>query len=217
MLEERFGIQQVSTGDILREQRVQGTPLGRQAEGYMQRGELVPDALILEMIAGELKRHPSGFVMDGFPRTVAQAESFDAMLIGKTWPLDAVVLFDADRATLVSRLSARWSNPRNGRTYNALTNPPKRAGIDDVDGGALIQRADDQPETVAKRLDVYDAQTRPLIEYYRKTGKLVEVDALRSVPEVSAQLLLKIKPQRFEVDLSPSLADVAPVPDRQER
>ena len=195
MLEERFGVQQVSTGDILREQRVQGTPLGRQAEGYMQRGELVPDALILEMIAGELERHPSGFVMDGFPRTVAQAERFDAMLADKNWPLDAVVLFDADRATLVSRLSARWSNPRNGRTYNALTNPPKRAGIDDVDGGPLIQRADDQPETVAKRLDVYDAQTRPLIEYYRKTGKLVEVDALRSVPEVSAQLLLKIRPQ----------------------
>jgi len=217
MLEERFGIQQVSTGDILREQRVQGTPLGRQAEGYMQRGELVPDALILEMIAGELKRHPSGFVMDGFPRTVAQAESFDAMLTGKNWPLDAVVLFDADRATLVSRLSARWSNPRNGRTYNSLTNPPKRAGIDDADGGPLIQRVDDQPETVAKRLDVYDAQTRPLIEYYRKTGKLVEVDALRSVPEVSSQLLLKLKPQRFGVDRSASLADIAPVPDRQER
>ena len=217
MLEGRFGVKQISTGDILRERRADGTALGREAEGYMQRGELVPDALILEMIALELKKHPSGFVMDGFPRTVAQAERFDAMLAGKNVPLDAVVLFDADRTTLVSRLSARWSNPRNGRTYNTLTNPPKRAGIDDVDGGPLIQRADDQPETVAKRLDVYDAQTRPLIEYYRKTGKLVEVDALRSVPEVSEQLLLKIRPQTLEIELSASLADIAPVRDRQKR
>ncbi|MGB8518641.1 MAG: adenylate kinase, partial [Candidatus Tumulicola sp.] len=215
MLQERFGVGQVSTGDILREQRSDGTPLGREAEGYMQRGELVPDALILEMIAAELEKHPSGFVMDGFPRTVAQAERFDAMLAGKKVPLDAVVLFDADRATLVSRLSARWSNPRNGRTYNTLTNPPKRAGIDDGDGGALIQRVDDQPETVAKRLDVYDAQTRPLIEYYRKTGKLVEVDALRSVPEVTEQLLLKIKPQTLKEELSASLADVAPAGGRR--
>ncbi len=210
MLQERFGVGQVSTGDILREQRSEGTPLGQQAEGYMQRGELVPDALILEMIASELEKHPSGFVMDGFPRTVAQAESFDAMLARKKWPLDAVVLFDADRATLVSRLSSRWSNPRNGRTYNTLTNPPKRAGIDDADGGPLIQRVDDRPETVVKRLDVYDAQTRPLIEYYRKTGKLVEVDALRSVPEVSAQLLLKIRPQTLEDERLASLADIAP-------
>ena len=217
MLEQRFGVKQISTGDILREQRAEGTPLGREAEGYMQRGELVPDGLILEMIAGELERHPSGFVMDGFPRTVAQAEGFDAMLAGKKWPLDAVVLFDADRATLISRLSARWSNPRNGRTYNTLTNPPKRAGIDDVDGGPLIQRVDDRPETVAKRLDVYDAQTRPLIEYYRKTGKLVELNALRSVPEVSAELLSKVKPDRFEVNVSPSLSDLAPIPNGQGR
>lgn len=189
ILEERFGAKQISTGDILREQRAAGTPLGKQAEGYMQRGELVPDGVIVDMIAGELERHPSGFVMDGFPRTVAQAEAFDATLARKHWPLDAVLLFDADRQTLVSRLSARWSNPRNGRTYNALTNPPKRAGIDDDDGGPLVQRVDDQPETVAKRLDVYDAQTRPLVDYYRKTGKLVEVDALRSVPDVAAQIL----------------------------
>jgi adenylate kinase len=188
-LEERFGAKQISTGDILREQRAAGTALGKQAEGYMQRGELVPDGVMVDMIAGELEKYPSGFVMDGFPRTVAQAEAFDAMLARKHWPLDAVVLFDADRQTLVSRLSARWSNPRNGRTYNALTNPPKRAGIDDGDGGPLVQRVDDQPETVAKRLDVYDAQTRPLVDYYRKAGKLVGVDALQSVPEVAGQIL----------------------------
>ena len=87
------------------------------------------------------------------------------------WPLDAAVLFDGDRPALIARLASRWTNPRNGRTYNALTNPPKVAGIDDEDGGELIQRDDDRPETVAKRLDVYDAQTPPLVDYYRKSGK----------------------------------------------
>lgn len=189
ILEQGFGVKQISTGDILREHRSQGTELGKQAEGYMQRGELVPDGLIIDMIGGELEKHPSGFIMDGFPRTVAQAEAFDALLARKGWPLDAVVLFEADRDTLVSRLSARWSNPRNGRTYNTLTNPPKVAGVDDEDGGPLIQRVDDLPETVAKRLDVYDTQTLPLVQYYRNAGKLVEIDGLRGVDDVAHQLV----------------------------
>ncbi|HVA33412.1 MAG TPA: adenylate kinase [Candidatus Baltobacteraceae bacterium] len=188
ILEERFGAKQISTGDILREQRAAGTPLGTRAEGYMQRGELVPDDLIIAMIENELEKYPAGFVMDGFPRTVAQAEAFDALLARKRWDLDAVVLFDADRKTLIERLSSRWTNPRNGRTYNATTNPPKVAGIDDQDGGPLVQREDDRPETVATRLDVYDRQTKPLVDYYRKTGKLVEVDALLPVDEVAHRM-----------------------------
>jgi adenylate kinase len=189
VLEQRFGTKQISTGDILREQRAAGTELGRLAESYMTSGALVPDKVIIDMVGGELAASPLGFIMDGFPRTVAQAQAFDAFLSEKGWPLDAVVLFDADRATLIGRLSARWSNPRNGRTYNAVTNPPRVAGIDDEDGGPLIQREDDKPETVGKRLDVYDEQTRPLIEYYRRGGKLVEVDALAGVDEVTRQLL----------------------------
>ena len=135
-------------------------------------------------------------MLDGFPRTVAQAQAFDAMLAREGWALDGVVLFETNRETLVSRLSARWSNPRSGRTYNSLTNPPKVAGICDDDGGPLIQRVDDLPETVAKRLDVYDVQTRPLIEYYRKTGKLVEVDALKSVDDVAAAIRSSIAMER---------------------
>lgn len=196
LIEQRYGAKQISTGDILREQRLAGTALGKKAEGFMLSGELVPDDLILEMIEGELERHPSGFVMDGFPRTPAQAVAFDAMLARKNWTLDAVVLFEADRATLVSRLSARWSNPRTGRTYNTLTNPPKTAGIDDDDGGPLMQRADDRSETVAKRLDVYDDQTRPLIEYYRKGCKLAEVDALASVDDVARQIAAAVALER---------------------
>jgi len=189
ILERRFRVKQISTGDILRENRKQGTELGRKAEDYMRRGELVPDGLIVAMIEGELRKCPTGFIMDGFPRTVAQAEAFDKLLASQGWKLDGVVLFDADRKTLISRLSSRWSNPRNGRTYNAITNPPRIAGIDDEDGGALVQREDDRAETVAHRLDVYDAQTKPLVDYYRKTGKLVEVDALQTVPHVAHQLL----------------------------
>jgi adenylate kinase len=189
ILEERFGAKQISTGDILRQNRAQGTELGQQAERYMKAGELVPDALIVAMIEQELEKAPAGFVMDGFPRTVAQAEAFDELLARKGWPLDGVVLFDADRKTLIDRLSSRWTNPRTGRTYNTFTNPPKAAGIDDADGGPLIQREDDRPETVSKRLEVYDEQTKPLIDYYRGTGKLVEIDALQSVDDVAHQLV----------------------------
>lgn len=188
ILEERFGARQISTGDILRDNRSRGTDLGKKAEGYMKRGELVPDALIVAMIEKELEKAPSGFIMDGFPRTVAQAEAFDGLLARKGWSLDAVVLFEADRETLISRLSARWSNPRNGRTYNSITNPPRVAGIDDEDGGPLVQREDDRAETVAHRLDVYDQQTTPLVAYYHNTGKLVEIDALQSVDDVAHQL-----------------------------
>src|ERR1700727_2546847 len=161
ILHERFGLGQISTGDILRANYAQRTPLGVQAESFMHRGELVPDDLMIAMIENELRSYQTGFVMDGFPPTVAQAEALDALLTRNGGPLDAAVLFRADRATLIGRLAARWTNPRNGRTYNALTNPPRVAGIDDEDGGELVQRDDDRAETVAKRLDVYDAQTRP--------------------------------------------------------
>ena len=188
ILHERFGLEQISTGDLLRRNCTEQTELGRQAEGYMARGELVPDGLVIAMIERELRRLPTGFVMDGFPRNVVQAEALDALLARRGWPLDAAILFTADRPTLIARLASRWTNPRNGRTYNVLTNPPKVAGIDDDDGGELMQRDDDRVETVATRLDVYDAQTRPLIEYYRKTGKLVDVNALVSVEAVAERI-----------------------------
>lgn len=191
VLEQRFGARQISTGDILREHRKQQTELGKQAQEFMRRGDLVPDDLIVKMIVGELD--PSrGFIMDGFPRTVAQAQAFDALLKSKGLDLGAVVLFNADRETLVRRLSARWSNPRNGRTYNTLTNPPKVAAVDDEDGGSLMQREDDKAETVQKRLDVFNEQTTPLIEYYRNTGKLVEVNGLLAVAAVTHEILEKI-------------------------
>jgi adenylate kinase len=188
LLHERFGLAQISTGDILRQNLSRGTDLGKKAEDYMRRGQLVPDDVMIEMIERELERARDGFVMDGFPRTVAQADALDRLLSNRGSPLDAAVLFSAERSALVGRLAARWTNPRNGRTYNALTNPPKVAGIDDEDGGELIQREDDCADTVLERLDVYDRQTRPLIEYYRKAGKLVKVDALASVESVAERI-----------------------------
>lgn len=158
----------------------------------MHRGELVPDALVIAMIEHELTGLPEGFVMDGFPRTVAQAQALDEMLARRRWNLDAAILFSADRPTLIARLASRWTNPRTGRTYNVLTNPPKVAGICDEDGGELMQRDDDRAETVATRLDVYDAQTRPLIAYYRTTGKLVEIDALASLDVVAEAIAAAI-------------------------
>ncbi len=196
ILQERYGLKQISTGDILRRELAEGTPLGREAEGFMHRGELVPDALVIAMIEKELERSPGGFVMDGFPRTVGQAEALDELLRRRGWPLDGAILFNADRPTLVARLAARWTNPRNGRTYNALTNPPRTAGIDDEDGGPLVQRDDDTADTVTKRLEVYDLQTRPLIEHYRKSGKVVEVDALASVELVGRHIAESVNANR---------------------
>ncbi len=192
LLEQRVGAKQISTGDILRENRKQGTELGKLAESYMNSGALVPDEVIIKMIEAELAKLNSGFIMDGFPRTVAQAEAFDALLQEKNLGLDGVVLFNADRPTLFTRLTARWTNPRTGRTYNSITNPPRVAGVDDEDGGPLVQRDDDKPETVAKRLDVYDAQTAPLIDYYRRTGKLIDVNALASVDDVTNEIVSKL-------------------------
>jgi adenylate kinase len=177
----------------LRENRNQGTELGKLAESYMVSGALVPDEVIIKMIEAELEKLDGGFIMDGFPRTVAQAQAFDALLEKRDTPLDAVVLFNADRDTLFTRLTARWVNPRTGRSYNTVTNPPRVAGVDDEDGGPLVQREDDKPETVTKRLDVYERQTAPLIDYYRSTGKLIEIDALKSVDDVTRELISKLE------------------------
>lgn len=196
IMQERFGAKQVSTGDILRENRNSGTELGKLAESYMSSGALVPDEVMIKMIEAEIENLDDGFIMDGFPRTVAQAQAFDALLEEREIGLDAVVLFNADRETLFTRLTARWTNPRTGRTYNTMTNPPRVAGVDDDDGGPLVQREDDKPETVTKRLEVYERQTAPLVDYYRATGKLVSVDALGSVEAVTNELISRLETAR---------------------
>lgn len=197
ILEERFGAAQISTGDILRRHRSEGTALGKEAQAFMDAGALVPDELIVAMMAVELAGRRS-FILDGFPRTVAQAGALDALLERLQLPLTGVVLFDADRETLIRRVSSRWTNPRSGRVYNAESHPPRVAGIDDEDGGPLVQRPDDNPETAAVRLETYEAQTAPLVSYYRsrpapvasdRTALLVRVDGLQPIAHVTATIV----------------------------
>jgi adenylate kinase len=191
VLEERFGTRQISTGDILRKNVADGTELGKRAQEFMGKGGLVPDEIIVGMMESRLAAIDD-FILDGFPRTVAQAQALDAMLARLKKPLTTIVVFDADRETLKKRLTGRWTNPRSGRTYHMEFNPPKVAGIDDEDGGPLVQRPDDTLDVVQKRLDVFDLETAPLVDYYRPSGLLVKIDGLKSIDEVTAQVLAAI-------------------------
>ncbi len=199
ILEDRFGYRQISTGDILRRHRSEKTALGLEAQDYMSAGKLVPDDLIIRMMEAELE-HVSDAIVDGFPRTIPQAEAFDALLAGKgITPL--AVVFDVDYAVLTERITGRWSNPRTGRVYHTTFNPPKVAGIDDEDGGVLVQREDDRPAVVAERIAVYDEQTKPLIAYYDEHGQTIHVDALGEIDAVTHAIIEAIP------DLGPELVD----------
>ena len=189
VLEERFGYRQISTGDILRRHRAEKTPLGIEAQSYMDRGELVPDDLIIRMMEGELDANPAEVILDGFPRTVPQAQALDELLRRKNKSAVAIA-FDVDNDVLTERLTGRWTHEASGRTYHEKHNPPQVAGIDDVTGEPLMQRPDDKAETIRKRLDEYDAKTKPLIGYYAGSPvtQLLHVDALKPIDAVSEQL-----------------------------
>ncbi|MBV8602765.1 MAG: adenylate kinase [Candidatus Eremiobacteraeota bacterium] len=188
ILEERDGIRQLSTGDMLRRNRAAGTELGRKAQAYMDRGDLVPDDVIIAMVEDELNK-PGDVLFDGFPRTVTQAEALDAMLRRHDRQA-AVVLFAIPLEAVEERLTGRWTNPKTGRVYHEKFHPPARPGIDD-DGTPLVQREDDKVETVRKRLDVYERQTSPLIDYYG--DRLIPIDATKALQTVTAELAAKLK------------------------
>jgi adenylate kinase len=180
-----FSIPHLSTGDMLRAAVAHGTSLGREADGYMRKGLLVPDSLVLGILRERLA-HPDaqrGFVLDGYPRNVAQAQS-----LAEITPIDQVLYFDIPEAVLVERISQRRSCPTCGTVYNLSTNPPRTAGRCDRDGTLLIQRDDDTEEAVRTRLKVYREQTLPLLELYRKQGLLRTVAAAGSVEEVDARV-----------------------------
>ena len=190
--EEKFGLAQISTGDILRANVKNGSPLGLSAKSYMDAGGLVPDDVIIGMMESELAGRDS-FILDGFPRTVGQAEALDALLLKLGKPLSAVVQFDAERSALIARLTGRWTNPRTGRTYHTAFNPPRTPGICDEDGGDLVQRKDDTYDVVVERLATYDEKTAPLVDYYARKGLLVRVDALKPIESVTAEILAGIE------------------------
>ena len=172
---QKYAIPQISTGDMLRAAVKAGTPLGLQAKHVMESGGLVSDDLIINLVKERLAQADcaGGFLFDGFPRTLPQADAMKAAGVNLDYVLEIDVPFDA----IVERMSGRRSHPASGRTYHIKFNPPKAAGLDDVTGEPLIQRADDQEETVKKRLEVYSAQTRPLVDYYSDWARTGASDA----------------------------------------
>jgi len=189
MLKER-GLLHLSTGDLLRAAVKEGTPLGLEAKRYMDAGDLVPDAVVIGMIREALAGRTDDFMLDGFPRTTPQAEALDAMLAGMGAPVDAVISFDVPRDELVRRLGGRWICRGCGRSFHEVSNPYDGAPCSATGAECdLYQRDDDRPEAVANRLDVYDSQTAPLIDYYASRGLLRRVDGALPLDEVQAQVV----------------------------
>lgn len=181
----------VSTGDMLREAVKKGTPIGQKAEGYMKRGELVPDDVIIGIVDDRIAREDARtvFMFDGFPRTLDQAWLLDEMLARYQSKVDYVYLLDAPKDLLIARLTGRRVCRACGQGYHVVNIPPKRAGVCDVCGGELYQRADDSEATILNRLDVYAKQTESLIAYYQAKGVLVRVDAARARQDTVAEVL----------------------------
>lgn len=192
LLCERLGLSHIGTGDILRESVRLGTPAGRLAEPFVVNGKLVPDDLVNELVADRFRRddRPERFVMDGYPRTIAQASSFDQVLRQQFLDLCGVVLLVVEDGEIIRRLSGRWSCPECKTPYHLLSKPPRIPGFCDKDGTALVQRADDREETVSQRLKVYHQNTAPLIPYYRQQGLLREIQGNGDI-EVVYQAIVK--------------------------
>jgi adenylate kinase len=190
-LARKYGVPHLSTGDMLRECIAQGTPLGLQAKPIMERGELVPDSLVLKMVKQRIQNADCsfGFVFDGFPRTVAQAQYFGELLKRCGYQQPVVVHFAIDPALVIHRITGRRLCKVGGEIYNVFERPTKVEGRCDNDGGELEQRPDDREEIVAPRLAAYARQTAPLVEYYRRLGLLHDVAAEKSVEEVTQRVL----------------------------
>lgn len=185
----REGFAHLSTGDLLRAALAAGTPAGKAAKAHMEAGRLVPDDVVFGVLFERLDARTTGFVLDGFPRNVAQAEELDRRLAALKLPLEAVVDIDVPDAPLVGRITGRRACRTCGRNYHVKFLPPKKAGVCDDDGTALIQRADDIEAVVQQRLDVYHGQTAPLKDYYRARGLLQRVDGDRDPAAVERDLL----------------------------
>lgn len=190
-----FHVPHLSTGDMLRDHAGRGTLLGRQAKAIMDRGELVPDDVVLGMVEDRLLQPDSarGVVFDGFPRTIPQAERLDQLLGHRGVPPAFVIEVKVDRDELLRRISGRRTCSVGGEIYNIYDHPPKADGRCDVDGGTLVQRPDDRAEVVKDRLAVFDRQSAPLIGYYSQRGVLDEVDGLGSVGEVNQRLMALLR------------------------
>ena len=185
-LVSRYGLLHLSSGDILRQERSEGTELGQKAQSYMDSGALVPDEIIIEMMAKAIEKAPeAGFILDGFPRTVNQAIALDKALDAHAQKIDAVLNLEVDDRIIETRMTGRRSCPRCGAVYHIENMKPKTEGLCDHDGVELIQRPDDNPEVVAKRLETYHQQTEPLVDYYKKEGIVSDFDANKAPDKVA--------------------------------
>jgi adenylate kinase len=191
MLIEKFDIPQISTGDILRGAVKEGTALGVEAKSHMDRGGLVPDEVVIGIIRERIQEGDCsrGYILDGFPRTIAQAEALDATLAGLGSGIDAVVSLKAGEEELVRRLTGRRTCRQCGFGYHLDFKPSRSEGVCDECSGELYQRDDDQEEPIRKRLTVYGEQTRPLIDYYREKGSLKEIDGLGGIGDIQGRIL----------------------------
>ncbi|MBM3179479.1 MAG: adenylate kinase [Chloroflexi bacterium] len=191
ILAETTKLAHVSSGDLFRENLKNQTELGRLAKSFMDKGELVPDDVTISMIRDRITRSDcgAGAILDGFPRTPIQADALEKMLAEFNGEVKAVPFITAPESTLVERASGRWTCREQGHIYHQIFSPPKKIGICDMDGSDLYQRDDDKVEMVTKRIRVYLEQTMPLVEYYRKAGKLLEIDGTQAVEQVTKELL----------------------------
>ncbi|MBI4348927.1 MAG: adenylate kinase [Elusimicrobia bacterium] len=189
VLTQRYGLAHIATGDLFRAQIAQKTALGQKVEGYLKAGTLVPDSIVVEMVAGKLDESSSGWLLDGFPRTLEQAQQLDKYLKASAKQIDMVIYLAMDENAVVQRLTTRRSCASCGELYNTISRPPQVEGKCDKCGGELKQREDDLESTVRKRLMVYEDLTRPLIAYYRSETTLHEVDGNQPPDKVTEQLV----------------------------
>ena len=195
LLRARLGLAHVASGDLFRENVAKQTPLGKLAKAYLDRGELVPDGVTVQMVMERIQQPDCsrGVVFDGFPRTLAQAKALDAALAVEGKKIGVVFWLDVRDEVLVERLTARRICPTDGMVYNLLTNPPRVAGRCDKDGSPLEQREDDKPETVRRRLQVYYTQTKLLVDYYRSAGLLQAIDGTLEIEKIQAQIIAAVE------------------------
>ena len=190
---EQYNLLHLSSGDILRQERAEGTELGKKAQDYMDSGALVPDEIIIEMMAKAIDKAPAaGFVLDGFPRTVNQAAELDKALAARGQQIDAVLNLEIEDRVVTKRITGRRSCPACGAVYHIDNLKPKTEGICDKDGTKLVQRPDDTEQVLANRLETYHRQTEPLVDYYKENGTVYDFDADRDPDDVRASMFEKL-------------------------
>jgi len=190
---DAFGLEHLASGDILRAEKAAGSPMGLQVRGYLDAGQLVPDELMLQVMREKIRSLQQGFILDGFPRTLPQAEELNRILVELQKPLELVLNFVAGRAALLERFSGRRICPLCHTVYHVVSAPPKVAGVCDLDGHALEQRPDDRSEVVARRIATYEETTEPLVAFYAKSTTVRMVDTGGSIEEASKMVLAEIR------------------------